>query len=66
MPLEGDTPVSAWRACFGRLASCGPAAVAFWNCVNGNRLVLCQTCLDAWFDNADDDPFLEPAGWGWL
>lgn len=55
--------MSACRGCRGRNRT---AAVAFWNCVNGNRLALCQTCLDAWFDNADDDPFLEPESWGWL
>lgn len=54
------------RPCRYRLPTCGPVAVAFWNCVNGNRVILCQGCLDAWFDNADDDPFLEPASWGWL
>lgn len=54
------------RPCRYRFPTCGPVAVAFWNCVNGNRVILCQGCLDAWFDNADDDPFLEPASWGWL
>jgi len=54
------------RPCFGGLPSCGPSAVASWNCANGNRLVLCQVCLDTWLDNADDDPFLEPESWGWL
>jgi len=63
MPLEGDAEVSACRGCRGRNRT---AAVAFWNCINGNHLVLCHPCLDAWFDNADDDPFLEPVSWGWL
>jgi hypothetical protein len=43
----------------------GPA-VARWDCRNGNVVHLCQTCLDAWLDNADDEPDLEPAGWSWL
>jgi hypothetical protein len=43
----------------------GPA-VARWECWNGNVVHLCQECLDAWFDNADDDEMLEPAAWSWL
>lgn len=43
----------------------GPA-VARWVCLNGNVVYLCQPCLDAWFDNADEDPSLEPAEWNWL
>ncbi|GGW98607.1 hypothetical protein GCM10010321_11220 [Streptomyces chartreusis] len=43
----------------------GPA-VARWKCQNGNVVHLCQACLDAWFDNADDDELLEPAAWSWL
>ncbi len=41
-------------------------AVARWECRNGNVVVLCQRCLDAWFDGADDDELLEPAAWFWL
>ena len=51
--------------CIGRLASCGPA-VARWKVQNGYWFPLCQKCLDAWFDNADDDPDLEPAAWTWI
>ena len=51
--------------CTGRLASCGPA-VARWTCRNGNVVRLCRTCLDVWFDNADDDDDLEPAAWRWI
>ena len=43
----------------------GPA-VARWECQNGNVVHLCQPCLDAWLDNADDDEMLEPAAWSWL
>ena len=43
----------------------GPAVVR-WECQNGNVVHLCQECLDAWFDNADDDELLEPAAWSWL
>lgn len=41
-------------------------AVAHWTALNGYVAYLCQHCLDSWFDNADDDEDLEPAGWGWL
>lgn len=41
-------------------------AVARWEHDNGNVSRLCQSCLDSWFDNADDDPDLEPAAWAWL
>ena len=43
----------------------GPAA-AIWRHDNGNTSYLCRSCLDHWFDNADDDPDLEPAAWSWL
>lgn len=51
--------------CYGSLKSCGPA-VARWELQNGGCVRLCQVCLDAWFDNADDDEMLEPAAWSWL
>ena len=51
--------------CHCRLGNCGPS-VARWVCGNGNVVHLCQACLDAWFDNADGDPELEPAAWRWL
>jgi hypothetical protein len=41
-------------------------AVAWWRGRNGHTVWLCQGCLDHWFDNADDDPALEPAAWGWF
>ena len=47
------------------MPSCGPVVVR-WECQNGNVVQLCQACLDAWFDNADDDEMLEPAAWSWL
>ena len=40
--------------------------VARWNHRIGNVSRLCKPCLDGWFDNADDDPDLEPASWSWL
>lgn len=50
--------------CACKLASCGPV-VARWSHPNGNVSWLCRNCLDAWFDNADDDPDLEAAAWRW-
>lgn len=41
-------------------------AVAWWRHANGITSKLCQSCLDRWFDAADDDPDLEPAVWCWL
>lgn len=46
-------------------ATCGPV-VARWKTQTGYWFPLCQGCLDAWFDNADDDPDLEPVAWRWL
>jgi hypothetical protein len=51
--------------CDCKLASCGPV-VARWSHRNGNISRLCQSCLDAWFDNADDDGDLEPIAWAWI
>jgi hypothetical protein len=51
--------------CDCHLASCGPV-VARWKTQTGYWFPLCQTCLDHWFDNADDDDDLEPAAWTWL
>lgn len=51
--------------CACRLNSCGPV-VARWIHSNSNVSHLCQGCLDAWLDNADDDPELEPTTWQWL
>lgn len=41
-------------------------AVAWWRIRDSTLVQLCQSCLDCWFDNADDDPDLEPTAWGWL
>lgn len=41
-------------------------AVAWWRSSNGHIARLCASCLNCWFDNADDDPDLEPTAWGWL
>lgn len=54
-------------SCDGRTSHRSAPAVAWWICSpSQNRSRLCQACLDIWFDNADDDPTLEPAAWGWL
>lgn len=59
--------MSARCAMGGSTGTDHPAAVAWWIFIPlRNRVQVCQGCLDAWFDNADDDPFLEPAAWGWL
>lgn len=52
--------------CTLRLPSCGPQAVAWWECPNGRDVRLCKTCLDICFDAADNDPNSEPAAWGWF
>lgn len=41
-------------------------AIAWWRTRNGATARLCQPCLNSWFDNADDDPDLEPAVWCWI
>jgi hypothetical protein len=41
-------------------------AVARWTHWHGYTTLLCQGCLDAWLDNADDDETLEPKSWRWL
>lgn len=64
-----STPQHVWSAtCDGRTSHSRVPAVAWWICnsTSRNRVRLCQACLDIWFDNADDDPTLEPAAWGWL
>lgn len=59
--------MSARCAMGGSIGTDHPSAVAWWICTpSQNRVRVCQGCLDAWFDNADDDPFLEPVAWGWL
>ncbi|MDG9703770.1 hypothetical protein [Streptomyces sp. DH37] len=41
-------------------------AVARWVGPNGFPTLLCRSCLDIWFDQADDDDALEPLRWEWL
>jgi hypothetical protein len=41
------------------------AAVAVWMHLNFTASV-CESCLNHWLDNADDDPELEPLGIKWL
>lgn len=41
------------------------SAVAWWEAGNRGFAWLCQSCLDFWFDAADDDDALEPLAWGW-
>ncbi|MCU1687847.1 MAG: hypothetical protein JWQ81_8586 [Amycolatopsis sp.] len=43
----------------------GPA-VATWTGPIGNVTYLCEHCLSLWFDNADDDEFLEPLRVQWI
>lgn len=51
--------------CAINLDSCGPT-VAHWRTRSGYWFPLCLTCLNSWFDSADDDPDLEPVTWKWL
>lgn len=48
------------------LSRCPNPAIAWWKTSNGTYTHLCKPCLDCWFDNADDDPDLEPEAWGWF
>lgn len=41
-------------------------AAARWEMWDGKVVVLCQSCLDASFDTADEDEMLEPIAWSWL
>ena len=52
--------------CELRLPTCGPQAVAWWDCPTGRTVRLCKTCLDDCFDAADNDPNSEPTAWGWF
>lgn len=58
--------MSKYGPCDLLLPTCGPQAVAWWNCPSGRTVRLCKTCLDTCFDAADDDPGSEPTAWGWL
>jgi hypothetical protein len=62
-----DTALSAGVRCNFHINLGDPPAVAWlihatWR----GRMHFCQGCLDRWFDDADDNPRLEPAAWGWL
>jgi hypothetical protein len=61
---DAQTPAPAGDRCAMGADGIHPAAVA-WICIT-SQVRVCQACLDAWFDSADDDPDLEPAAWGWL
>lgn len=61
---DAQTPPRAGGQCAMGGGDGHPAAIA-WICIT-SPVQVCQGCLDAWFDNADDDPDLEPATWGWL
>lgn len=50
--------------CFCEM-NCGPVVV-LWRCRNGNSIPLCQVCVDAWLDQADDEPILEPLNLWWI
>lgn len=50
----------------GPCLTCPERAVAWIRLADGTHTRLCRTCLDAWFDLADDQPELEPRIWGWL
>lgn len=41
-------------------------AIARWTHRPGVVDYVCQSTLDYWFDNADDDPELEPTAVEWL
>ncbi|WP_372352638.1 hypothetical protein [Streptomyces sp. KL116D] len=40
--------------------------MAWVRLLDGTHNRLCRTCLDDWFDMADDSPAWEPEAWGWL
>ena len=42
-------------------------AIARWTHPNTRAVdYVCQSTLDYWFDNADEDPFMEPTDVRWL
>lgn len=43
-----------------------PAFVLYVCNPSGHSVPLCQRHLDMWLDNADDDPYMEPAELIWL
>lgn len=46
--------------CF--IQDCTDAPFARYVCSpSGHSVLLCQRHLDMWLDNADDDPYMEPA-----
>ncbi|MFI6251503.1 hypothetical protein [Streptomyces sp. NPDC051016] len=50
----------------GPCRTCPAPAVAWLRFSRITSLRLCRTCLDSWFDMADDQPEMEPRIWGWL
>lgn len=53
--------------CRGIVGRRDTQAVAIWtHGLSRNSTPVCQSCLDFWFDNADDDPDLEPREVHWL
>ena len=50
----------------GPCRTCPEPAVAWLRFPGGITCRLCRTCLNDWFDMADDRPQLEPLIWGWL
>lgn len=45
---------------------CISTAVALWITEAGNAVPLCESCLNHWCDNADDEPDLEAAELLWF
>lgn len=57
--------MTATAPCYMQLATCGPAVAWLTTNPAANTVHLCRTCLDWWFDEADDGNSDEPAAWGW-
>lgn len=49
-----------------RCRNCPDPAAAWLRFPGAITLHLCTPCLNAWFDQADDHPELEPRIWGWF
>lgn len=52
--------------CIMKLDACGPAVAWLTTNPSMNIVHLCRTCLDWWFDEADDGNSDEPLAWGWI
>lgn len=61
--MRCDPCSRVWR---GTLPPDPPAAVVRWTGPNATVSFLCLASFDAWLDNADDDPSLEPLAVQWL